>query len=40
MNRVIEMMGLANQDSGKRVIDGLSPDVDKGDIFLSQLPWD
>ena len=32
-------MGLAKEYSGKRVIDGLSPDVEKGEIFLSQLPW-
>ena len=39
MNRAIEMMGLAREYSGKRVIDDLSPDVEKGEIFLSQLPW-
>ena len=33
------MMGLAKEYSGKRVIDGLSPDVEKGEIFLSRLPW-
>ena len=32
-------MGLAKEYSGKRVIDGLSPDVEKGEIFLSRLPW-
>ncbi|MDD1735676.1 MAG: hypothetical protein LUO92_04490 [Methanothrix sp.] len=39
MNRAIEMMGLAKEYSGKRVIDDLSRDVEKGEIFLSQLPW-
>jgi len=33
------MMGLAKEYSGKRVIDGLSLDVEKGEIFISQLPW-
>lgn len=33
MNRAIEMMGLAKEYSGKRVIDGLSLDVEKGEIF-------
>jgi len=33
------MMGLAKEYSGKRVIDDLSRDVEKGEIFLSQLPW-
>ncbi|OYV14919.1 MAG: hypothetical protein CG440_208 [Methanosaeta sp. NSM2] len=32
-------MGLAKEYSGKRVIDDLSRDVEKGEIFLSQLPW-
>jgi len=33
MNGAIEMMGLAKEYSGKRVIDGLSLDVEKGEIF-------
>lgn len=33
------MMGLAKEYSGKRVIDDPSRDVEKGEIFLSQLPW-
>jgi ABC-type multidrug transport system ATPase subunit len=32
MNRAIEMMGLAKEYSGKRVIDDLSRDVEKGEI--------
>jgi hypothetical protein len=39
MNRAIEMMGRAKEYSGKRVIDDPSRDVEKGEIFLSQLPW-
>lgn len=33
MNSAIEMMGLAKEYSGKRVIDGLSLDVEKDEIF-------
>jgi len=33
MNGAIEMMGLAKEYSGKRVIDGLSLDVEKDEIF-------